>query len=387
MTRNWTLGTPRPPRPASPPRARGLWLALLVAATAASVAQTGEAPLKLPLGLPVDLWMRLVPPVNPVTAEKIELGRRLYYDKRLSADGTIACATCHDPEKGFADGRKVAEGIGGKPGTRNSPTVLNAVFNELQFWDGRAASLEEQAKGPLVNPIEMGMKDHDAVVAVVQRDATYATDFSKVFGRAANIDDIVAAIATFERTVVSGDSAFDRFSAGDPTALSPSAKRGFDLWNGKARCGTCHSIGPLNPNFTDNKFHNIGVAKGLNLRALSSKAAPPGTTSTSLSDAEVSELGRFVVDRRSTSIGAFRTPGLRDVALTAPYMHDGSKGTLMEVVAFYQTGGELNPYLDAEMKPVELTGRDMSDLVAFMESLTGEGEGAANRPALRDSRR
>jgi cytochrome c peroxidase len=233
----------------------------------------------------------------------------------------------------------------------------------------------------------MGMKDHDAVVAVVRKDATYAADFSRVFGRAASIEDIVAAIATFERTVVSGDSAFDRFSAGDPTALSPPAQRGFDLWNGKARCGTCHSIGPLNPNFTDNKFHNIGVAKGLNLRALSSKVAPPGTTTTSLSDAEVSELGRFVVDRRSTSIGAFRTPGLRDVALTAPYMHDGSKGTLLEVVAFYQTGGELNPYLDVEMKPVELTGRDMSDLVAFMESLTGEGEGAANRPALRDSRR
>jgi cytochrome c peroxidase len=387
MTWNLAVGTPAPTSRRYPPGARGLWLALVATAAVVSVAQAGEAPLRLPLGLPVGLWERLIPSVNPVTAEKIELGRRLYYDRRLSSDGTIACATCHDPEKGFADGRKVAEGIGGKRGARNSPTVLNAIFNEFQFWDGRAQSLEEQAKGPLINPVEMGMKDHDAVVAVVQRDATYAADFLRVFGRKASIDDIVAAIATFERTVVSGDSAFDRFSAGDPTALSPSAQRGLDLWNGKARCSTCHSIGPLTPNFTDNKFHNIGVAKGLNLRALSSRAAPSGTTSAPLSDAEISELGRFVVDRQSTSIGAFRTPGLRDVALTAPYMHDGSKATLMEVVAFYQTGGELNPYLDVEMKPVELTGRDMSDLVAFMESLTGEGEGAANRQALRDSRR
>ncbi len=200
------------------------WLVGAVVAAVSSLAQTVGAPVDLPKGLPPGLWGGLIPPSNPVTVEKIDLGRRLYYDKRLSVDGTIACSTCHDPEKGFADGRKVAEGIGGKPGTRNSPTVLNAVFNELQFWDGRAGSLEEQAKGPLINPIEMGMKDHDAVVAVVQKDAAYAADFPKVFGRAANIDDIVAAIATFERTVVSGDSAFDRFNAGDATALSPAAQ-------------------------------------------------------------------------------------------------------------------------------------------------------------------
>jgi cytochrome c peroxidase len=362
-------------------------LTLALAAAVSAMAQTGEAPIKLPRGMPVDLWRRLVPSDNPVTAEKIDLGRRLYYEKRLSADGTVACASCHDPDKGFSDGRKVAEGIGGKRGARNSPTVLNAVFNEFQFWDGRAPSLEEQAKGPLVNPVEMGMKDHDAVVAVVRQDATYAADFARVFGRPATIDDIVAAIATFERTAVSGDSAFDRFNAGDANALSAAARRGFDLWNGKARCGICHTIGPSNPNFTDNKFHNVGTAKGVNVRALAARATPPGTAGSSLSDAEASELGRFAVDRAPKSIGAFRTPGLRDVALTAPYMHDGSKATLMEVVAFYQTGGELNPFLDPEMMPVELTGRDMADLVAFMESLTGEGEGAGSRPALRDPKR
>jgi cytochrome c peroxidase len=358
--------------------------ALLFAGVAAWAQSSGSLP-ALPSGLPLDLWQHLIPPGNPVTPEKVDLGRRLYYDKRLSADGTIACASCHDPEKGFADGRKVGLGIGGKQGARNSPTVLNAVFNGVQFWDGRASSLEEQAKGPLVNPIEMGMKDHDAVVAAVRQDSGYAADFVKIFGRAATIDDIVAVIATFERTAVSGNSHFDRYQAGDLTALSPAALRGLELWNGKGRCGTCHTISASSPNFTDNKFHNIGAfTKGTNLRALAARAVDaPG----SLSDAEASELGRFSVSKETKMIGAFKTPGLRDIALTAPYMHDGSKATLLEVVAFYQTGGEMNPFIDPEMQAVELTGRDMSDLVAFMESLTGEGEGAANRPALRDPKR
>jgi cytochrome c peroxidase len=365
---------------------RFLVLATLLAASTALVHAAGGT-IGLPGGLPAGLWEGLIPPGNPLTREKVDLGRRLYYDRRLSADGTVSCATCHDPDKGFADGRKVAEGIGGKRGSRNSPTVLNAMFNEFQFWDGRAGTLEEQAKGPFTNPVEMGMKDHDAVVATVAKDASYVTDFQKIFGRPVTIDDVVAAIATFERTVLSGDSRFDRFIAGDLTAMSPAAQRGFELWNGKARCNKCHPYGPLTPNFTDNKFHNLGVTKDLSVRTPAARAASGMTTSSSLSDAEAAELGRFSVDGLPKSIGAFKTPGLRDVALTAPYMHDGSKATLMEVVAFYHTGGELNPYLDAEMTPVELTGRDMSDLVAFMESLTGEGEGASNRPALRDRKR
>jgi cytochrome c peroxidase len=222
--------------------------------------RAGQGPVSLPKGLPVDLWEMVIPADNPVTPEKVVLGRKLYYDKRLSKDGTVSCATCHDPAKGFSDGKKIAEGIGGKKGARNSPTVLNAVFNEFQFWDGRASSLEEQAKGPMTNPVEMGMEAHDVVVKVIRAVPEYQAAFQKVFGREATIDDVVAAIATFERTVVSGNSAFDRFQAGDKSALSESAQRGWTLWNGKARCNTCHPFGNATPNFSDNKFHNIGVA-------------------------------------------------------------------------------------------------------------------------------
>ncbi len=342
----------------------------------------------LPKGLPADLWEILIPPENPVTAEKIELGRRLYYDKRLSADGTVSCATCHDPEKGFADGRKVGEGIAGKKGARNSPTVLNAVFNEFQFWDGRAMTLEEQAKGPMTNPVEMGMTDHNAIVAVVAKDPEYAADFQKIFGRPATIDDVVAAIATFERTVVSGDSAFDRFQAGDPLAMSESARRGWILWNGKARCNTCHPFAVSTPNFSDNKFHNIGVAaKGRDFTALARKAAQVADPQELAFDPDFSELGRFIATRQPKDIGAFKSSGLRDIALTAPYMHDGSEPTLLTVVEFYNKGGEPNPFLDGGITPLKLTEGEKHDLVAFMEALTGQGAGAANRPALRDPRK
>lgn len=342
----------------------------------------------LPRGLPADLWELLIPPDNAVTPEKVQLGRRLYYDKRLSADGTVSCATCHDPEKGFADGKKVGEGIGGKKGARNSPTVLNSMFNEFQFWDGRAATLEEQAKGPMINPVEMGMKDHDAVVAAVMKDPAYVADFQTIFGRAATIDDIAAAIATFERTVVSGDSAFDRFMAGDKLALSESAQRGWVLWNGKARCNTCHPFAANTPNFSDNKFHNIGVAaKARDFAALARKAAQVTDLQELAFDPNFSELGRFIATRQPKDLGAFKSSGMRDIALTAPYMHDGSEPTLLSVVEFYDKGGEPNPFLDGGITPLKLTEGERHDLVAFMESLTGQGEGAANRPALRDPKK
>ena len=224
--------------------------------------------------MPADLWEILVPPENPVTPEKVALGRMLYFDKRLSKDNTVSCATCHDPAKGFADGKKVAEGVGGKKGTRNSPTVLNAVFYEFQFWDGRAPSLEEQAKGPMINPVEMGMDSHDAVVKVDPgRARVPATAFRKVFGREATIDDVVAAIATFERTVVSGDSPFDRFRAGDKSALSASAQRGWELWNGKARCNTCHPFGDATPELLRQQVpQHRGGGQGPRLRG----PRPPG---------------------------------------------------------------------------------------------------------------
>jgi cytochrome c peroxidase len=339
----------------------------------------------LPRGLPADLWEILVPPENPVTPEKIALGRALYFDKRLSKDGTVSCATCHDPGKGFSDGRKVAEGIGGKKGARNSPTVLNAVFNEFQFWDGRAPSLEEQAKGPMINPVEMGMESHDAVVKVVRSVPEYQAAFAKVFGREPSIDDVVAAIATFERTVVSGDSAFDRFHAGDPSAMSAAAQRGWELWNGKARCNTCHPFGDATPNFSDNKFHNIGVAaKGRDFAGLARKAAGVSDLQELAFDPDFTELGRFVATKQPKDIGSFKSPGLRDVALTAPYMHDGSEATLLDVVKFYDKGGEPNPYLDGGITPLKLTEQERQDLVSFMEALTGEGAGSPTRAELQD---
>jgi cytochrome c peroxidase len=362
---------------------RVLLFSALVAASVTGARAAGVT--DIPKGLPADLWELLVPPDNPVTEEKVALGRRLYFEKRISGDGTVSCATCHDPEKGFADGRKVGEGISGKKGARNSPTVLNAVFNEFQFWDGRAPSLEEQAKGPMINPIEMGMSNHDAVVSVIAKDPTYVADFQKVFGRKPNIDDAVAAIATFERTVLSGDSNFDRFMAGDKLAMSESAQRGWELWNGKARCNTCHPFAGATPNFTDNKFHNIGVAaKARDFAGLSRKAAGIANLQELAFHPDYSELGRFITTQQPKDLGAFKTPGLRDIALTAPYMHDGSEPTLLSVVEFYDKGGEPNPYLDGGVTPLKLTPAEKHDLVAFMEALTGQGEGASNRPALRD---
>lgn len=354
----------------------GLWLA---------VAQA--APPALPRGLPADLWELLVPPENPVTPERVALGRKLYFDKRLSKDGTVACATCHDPQKGFSDGKKVSEGIGGQKGARNAPTVLNAIFNEFQFWDGRAGSLEEQAKGPMINAVEMGMSSHDDVVkAVTVPD--YQDDFRKVFGRAPHIDDVAAAIAAFERTVVSGDSPFDRFHAGDQAALSASAQRGWELWNGKARCNTCHPFGDATPNFSDNKFHNIGVAaKGRDFGSIARQAASLSDPAQLAFHQDFTELGRFITTKQPKDIGAFKTPGMRDVALTAPYMHDGSEATLMDVVVFYDKGGEPNPYLDGGITPLKLTQQEKQDLVAFMESLTGQGDGSPTRAALQDPAR
>jgi cytochrome c peroxidase len=355
-----------------------------LALAALGTVRAQSAPGGLPRGLPADLFELLVPPENPITPEKVALGRRLYFDTRLSADGTVSCATCHDPAKGFSDGRPVAQGIGQKKGARNSPTVLNAVFNEFQFWDGRAASLEEQAKGPLVNPVEMGLPSHQAVEEIVRGVPEYVADFKKVFGREPTIDDVAAAIACFERTVVSGDSPFDRFMAGDRGAIGEAARRGFDLWNGKARCNTCHAFNETSPFLTDNKFHNIGVAaKNRDFAVLARQAASAANDLTSLSHhPDFSELGRFLVTKQPKDIGAFKTPGLRDIALTAPYMHDGSEATLRDVVEFYDRGGEPNPYLDGGIVPLKLTEQEKADLVAFMETLTGEGEGSPTRPAL-----
>ena len=213
------------------------------------------------LPLPSDVIPPAIPDDNPLTAAKVALGQKLYFDARLSADNTVSCATCHDPAKGFADGKPLAVGIGGKTGARNSPTVLNAAFNDFQFWDGRASTLEEQAKGPLTNPVEMGMASHDALAGKLQNISEYPPLFKQAFGSdRITIDNVARAIASYERTVFSFSSPFDRFNAGEKTAMSESAQRGWELFNGKARCNNCHGYVASSPTFTDNKFHNIGVA-------------------------------------------------------------------------------------------------------------------------------
>ncbi|MBI4431066.1 MAG: c-type cytochrome [Candidatus Omnitrophica bacterium] len=298
-----------------------------------------------PLGVDKDVFS--IPSDNPMTKEKVELGRLLYFDPRLSADGTVSCATCHDPAKGFTDQIPVSKGIKGRLGARNAPTVLNSTFNYFQFWDGRALSLEDQAKGPIENPIEMG-NTHEDAVENISKIAAYKPYFKAAYGDwEVTIDRIANAIATFERTVLSGNSAWDRHvQNNDQTALNESAKRGLELFEGKARCTQCH----VGFNLTDGLFHNIGVGM--------SKGNP--------------DLGRYEITKKEEEKGAFKTPILRDLLKTAPYMHDGSVGTLEEVMDFYNKGGESNPWLDQKMQALNLTDQEKGDLVAFMESLEGD---------------
>ena len=304
-----------------------------------------------PLGLPA----LPVPAESPLTAETVALGKKLYFDPRLSEDGTVSCASCHDPEKGFGDSRKTALGVRQQTGNRNAPTVLNAAYSPRQFWDGRAASLEDQAAGPIANPIEMNLP-HAECVKRVRGDAEYQALFAKAFGEGAiTMPHVQRAIAAFERTVVTGNSPFDRYFYGnDKTALSEAAVRGMATFmdREKGNCTACHTAGPKEALFSDGQFHNVGA--GL---------SPEG---------ELVDLGRFAETKLDFDKGAFKTPSLRNVAQTGPYMHDGSLKTLRAVVDFYAGGGSSNPYLDKQLKPLALTGRDREDLVAFLESLTGE---------------
>lgn len=322
-----------------------LSLAVTAGAKEAEVVKSGDWSMTLPLGLQADA--AYIPDDNPMSDDKIALGKLLYFDKRLSKDDTIACASCHNPYHGFADPARFSAGVGGALGGRNSPTVLNRLFSADQFWDGRAADLEEQAHGPLTNPVEMAMGSHDDVVKRVKAVKGYAPLFKKVFADdEIRMDRIAKAIAAYERTVVTGNSPFDRYQAGDKDALSASAVRGMNVFNGKANCKTCHA----SFNFTDESYRNIGVGM----------------------DKPKPDLGRYDVTKKEEDKGAFKTPTLRNLLQTGPYMHDGSEETLLEVVEFYDRGGIKNPNLSADMKPLNLTAREKLDLVAFLEALQGE---------------
>ncbi len=275
----------------------------------------------------------------------VELGRSLYFDPRLSVDNTVSCSSCHSPDHAFTDNKTVSNGIRGQTGARNAPTVINRLYGKSQFWDGRASSLEEQAKGPIINPVEMGMKDHATLVAKLKGIFGYNEWFKKVFSRELNIDDLVKSIAAFERTIVSDDSKYDSYLAGDEQALDASERHGFEVFKGKGRCLICHG----GNNFTDESFHNLGV--GMN------KPNP--------------DLGRYLQTKAERDKGAFKTPTLRDIGSTGPYMHDGSEKTLEDVVEFYDKGGVPNPNLDSSVRKLGLRKEEKQDLVAFMKSLSG----------------
>jgi cytochrome c peroxidase len=304
-----------------------------------------------PLGVAAD-WKKL-----GVTPEKARLGRWLFFDPRLSGDGTISCATCHRPEHAFSEPTPVSTGIRGQKGTRKAPPIVNAASPVYPafFWDGRARSLAEQAKGPIENPIEMG-STHAGAVRSVASAAGYRAAFREAYGDdRVDIDRIADAIAAYEATRLSGGSAYDRYEAGDDSALSALAKEGRELFFGDGRCNACH----LGPNFTDSRFHNIGVGYAWR---------PPLEPRGSFSDP-----GRAAVSKEEQDLGAFKTPGLRDVSRHAPYMHDGSMETLEEVVVYYVTGGNSNPWMAPEMGEMRIMGWQVRALVAFLRSLDGEG--------------
>jgi cytochrome c peroxidase len=324
------------------------------------------------------IWAFIVPRDNAVTPERVALGRKLYFDTRLSPDNTVACATCHDVSRGFTDQRPVSEGIRDQLGRRNAPTTMNALLMQTMFLDGRAPNLEEQAKLPIVNPIEMGQPDGVAAANAIANDPEYQKMFMSAYGRSPNYEDIGRAIATFERTLVFLDAPFDDFVAGKPNAISPAAQQGWALFNGKARCVTCHAVNPSNPLATDNRFHNIGVAArhkdfeklaGQALATLASSGGPEAVDQLALTS-DFSELGRFLVSKQRADIGAFKTPQLRNIALTGPYMHDGSMQTLWDVMDHYNKGGEANTYLDGGIEPLALSEAEIDQLVAFMFTLT-----------------
>jgi cytochrome c peroxidase len=346
-----------------------------------------------PLGLDPIAWANIYIPVgNELTPDRIALGRKLYFDTKLSKDGTVACATCHDISRGFTDRRSVSEGIKDQLGQRSSPTTMNAALLQSMFWDGRAPSLEEQAKLPILNPVEMGHPDSASVMAAVSSDSSYGPLFQKAYGHAPNYDDLGRALASFERTLIFLDAPFDSYLAGDTKAISPSAQRGLELFNGKARCVSCHMINSSNPLGTDNLFHNIGVsARKQNFEELAQKglAAIQSNSDEQALDklaieTNLSELGRFLVSRQRQDIGAFKTEQIRNVGITAPYMHDGSLRTLWDVMDHYNKGGETNAFLDGGIEPLNLSEDEINDVVAFLFTLTDKRFAQQNEAAMRE---
>lgn len=298
----------------------------------------------LPLGLP-EYHVRAD---NPMTQEKVDLGRKLFFDTELSVDRSMSCATCHDPEQGWANGKRYAFGVNGQEGNRNVPSILNAAFYRALFWDGRAGSLETQALGPVLNPDEMGMPSAKELVKRLQSHEKYPALFQVAFEDGLTANNVARALASYERTIVAGNSPYDRYMAGDKSAMSESAIRGMHLFMNKqkSKCSICHEP----PAFTALFYHNLGVGM----------------------DQEHPDLGRYEITKLESNKGGFKVPTVRDVKATSPYMHDGSIATLKEVIDFYDKGGLPNRYLSKEMRgKLNLTEQEKADLLAFMvEGLT-----------------
>ena len=311
--------------------------AVLVVLLLAAVAHGAEYKLKMPPGLQEQA--AYIPGDNPLTPEKIAFGKQLFWDKRWSFSGTVACVSCHPPGHGWSDPLQFSTHANGKPTPRHSPTIVNRLFSDRQLWTGLRPSLEEQALKDSNRTDEMIAKTLGAIPA-------YQEQHRKVFGTDLNPDGVAKAIAAYVRTILSGNSPYDRFQAGDKSAMSPAAQRGLALYAGKARCVRCHT----GFNFTDEGYHNVGVGM----------------------DKENPDLGRYNVTKSEADRGTFKTPTLRDVAGRGPYMHDGNQKSLEEVVAFYNRGGHKNPWLSKEIQPLSLTAEEQSDLVAFLRALTGE---------------
>ncbi len=333
------------------------------------------------VGAPAAATRAAIPPDNPQTPEKIALGQKLFFDGRLSADGTVACSTCHDPARAFTDGRPASIGIKGRVGQRNAPTILNALYNKTQFWDGRVKTLEEQAALPVVNSVEMGQPSLDAAVAQIAVSGEYQQAFRRVFGRPPNGPDLLRAIASYERTQLSFDSPFDHFIAGEKNAIDDAAKRGWELFNTRARCNKCHALSEDKRDatyFMDNDFHNIGI--GIirhNVVALARQAeqlvnsGDAAAIDRAAIQTDMSVLGRFLITKKEADSASFKTPDLRNVLLTGPYFHDGSQETLWDVMDHYNKGDGLqDPYLDEDIQPLALTEGDIDDVVGFLVSLT-----------------
>ncbi|HEV7799458.1 MAG TPA: cytochrome c peroxidase [Burkholderiales bacterium] len=325
------------------PQTRKTLVAAVVAAAAtlmlgASGSHVPEDPYLRPAVAPA-------PHDNKITPERVELGKALFFDPRLSGSNWISCATCHNPSLGWSDGLATGIGHGMKTLGRATPTIVNTAFNPIQMWDGRKSTLEDQALGPIAADVEMNQALPD-LIAKLERIEGYRTMFSKAYpDEKLNEKTVAKAIASFERTVLSTESRFDRWRMGDQSAVDESVKRGFATFTGKANCATCHS----GFNFTDNGFHNIGVK-----------------------DTGDRDLGRWNERKVAAMKGAFKTPTLRDIALTAPYMRNGALKTLEEVVDHYDRGGDVKDNLSGDMKPLNLTAQEKADLVAFMKSLTGK---------------